>query len=145
MNNQEETKWFRRNLKWILTFGLLFLFFVLFILTELGKISTDFVKAFADTELYENALDEVKNNTDVINLLGEIEPIDKMSILEGEVEYSNNNKTVNSTIRIVGTKGKARMDIIAEKISEEWIYSKINVRIKNPTEKRQTIEIISNK
>lgn len=74
-------------------------------------------------------------------MLGEIEPIDKMAIVEGQVQYSNNNTTVNSTIRINGSKGKARMDISANKVKNKWSYSKIHIRIKNPLEKRQTIKI----
>ncbi|MGS2739984.1 cytochrome c oxidase assembly factor Coa1 family protein [Sinomicrobium sp. M5D2P17] len=77
----------------------------------------------------------------VKDLLGEMEPIDKMAIIEGQVQYSNNNNTVHSTIRISGSKGKARMDVSANKVKSQWSYSKINIRIKNPPEKRQTIEI----
>ena len=111
----------------------------------MGGITTDFAQAYADTELYKNALEKVNTNQKVNELLGEIEPLGKMAILEGQTEYSNDNQTVNSTVRIIGTKGKARMDITAEKLNSEWNYSKINVRIKNPPEKKQTIEIIKAK
>jgi hypothetical protein len=35
------------------------------------------------------------------------------------------------------------MDITADRINNEWNYNKINIRIKNPPEKKQTIELIS--
>jgi ABC-type branched-subunit amino acid transport system substrate-binding protein len=108
----------------------------------MGGIGADLAKAYADTELYDNALEKVKSDKRITELLGEIEPIDKMAILEGQVKYSNENKTVNSTIRILGDKGKARMDISADRIKNEWNYTKINVRIKNPPELKQTIEIL---
>ena len=108
----------------------------------MGGIGADLAQAYSDTELYENALEKAKSEQKVIELLGEIEPIDKLAILEGEVHFTNNNQTVNSSIRLKGTKGKARMDITADKINNEWNYIVINIRIKNPPEKKQMIEII---
>lgn len=109
----------------------------------MGGITNDLVQAYADTELYENALKKVKSDDRVTELLGEIEPIDKLAILEGQVEYSNDNKTVNSSIRVIGSKGRASMDISADRINNLWNYKKINIRIKNPPEKKQTIKIIT--
>ena len=97
---------------------------------------------YSDKQLYENALLKVKSNQKVIELLGEIEPIDKLAILEGEVKYTDDNRTVKSSIRIKGSTGKGRMDIIADRVNKEWKYKIINVRIKNPPEKKPTIEII---
>jgi hypothetical protein len=65
-----------------------------------------------------------------------------MTILNGTVKYSNNNKSVNSTIKITCENGKAMLDFSAEKINETWSYKVINIRIKNPPEKKETIEII---
>jgi hypothetical protein len=102
----------------------------------------DLAKAYTDTELYENALEKAKSDIRVTEILGEIQPIDKMAILEGQVEYSNKNNTVNSTIRIVGEKGLARMDITADRIKNDWNYTKINIHIKNPPEFKQTLKIL---
>ena len=144
MNNElvKRKSWWKRNWKWFVTIVGIVLITVIFFSSGIGKITTDLARAYADTELYENALETVNSDERVIELLGEIERIDKMAILEGQVDYSNENQTVNSTVRIVGTKGKARMDILADKVNGEWNYSKITVRIKNPPEKKQTIEII---
>ena len=87
----------------------------------------------------------MKLNDEAIALLGEIQPIDKLAILEGYVEYSNDNKTVNSSIRIVGTKGRGSMDITANRVNNTWVYTKINLRVKNPPENRQIIEVIGYK
>ncbi|WP_299223373.1 cytochrome c oxidase assembly factor Coa1 family protein [uncultured Aquimarina sp.] len=65
-----------------------------------------------------------------------------MAILEGEVRYSDNNKSVDLSIRIKGSKRKASMDISADKINGEWNYKKINIRIKKPIEEKQTIKIL---
>jgi hypothetical protein len=144
MNNEliQEKSWLKRNWKWLLPIcGIILISIVVFFSSGMGGITTDIAQAYSDTDLYENALEKVKSDKRVIEILGEIEPIDKLSILEGEVHYTNENQTVNSSIRLKGTKGKARMDIIANKINNEWVYKKINVRIKTPPEKKQTIEI----
>ena len=138
---EQKSRW-KRNWKWFVPICGVLLILTIVISSGIGGIGADLAKAYSDTELYKDALDKVKSEQKVLELLGEIEPIGKLAILEGEVRYTNNNQTVNSTIRIKGTKGKARMDILANRINNAWEYKKINVRIKNPPEKKQTIEII---
>ncbi|MCX2680268.1 cytochrome c oxidase assembly factor Coa1 family protein [Galbibacter sp. EGI 63066] len=146
MNNEliEQKSWWKRNWKWFTPVcAIILITVIIFFSSGMGGITTDLAQAYADTELYENALEKVRSDQKATELLGEIAPVDKLTILEGEVNYSNNNQTVNSTIRIKGTKGKARMDISADWENNKWNYKKINIRIKNPPEKKQTIEIIT--
>ena len=144
MNNEliEQKSWWKKNWKWLIPVsGILMILIAVFISSGMGGVSANLIQAYSDTELYENALQKVKSDQKVTEILGEIEPIDKLAILEGEVNYTNDNQTVNSTIRLKGTKGKARMDITADRIDNEWNYRKISIRIKNPPEKKHTIEI----
>ena len=144
MNNElvQERNWLKRNWKWFVPVcGVIVLSIGLFSSSGMGSITSDFAQAYADNQLYENALEKVKSNQDVIELLGQIEPIDKLTILEGEVRYSNNNNTVNSSVRIIGTEGRASMDISAYRANDKWIYTKINVRIRKPPKLKQTIII----
>ena len=144
MNNEliKPKSWWNKNWKWLVPISGLVLVLIIFIFSiGISGVATDFAQAYSETELYENAIEKVNSEPKVNEILGEIEPIDKLAILEGEVKYSNANNTVNSTVRIIGTKGKARMDITADRINNEWNYSKINVRIKKPADKKQTIEI----
>lgn len=103
MNNEliPQKSWWTTYWKWLLAAGLTVLVFAFFIRSGAGKISTDLAKGYSDTELYENALKTVQSNNKVKQLLGDIEPIDKLAILEGEIHYSNDNHTVNSTVRII--------------------------------------------
>jgi hypothetical protein len=57
------------------------------------------------------------------------------------VDYLENPIYRNHPNGIAGVKCKARMDISADRINNKWNYSKIKIRIKNPPEKKQTIEI----
>jgi len=122
MNNDliKQRSWWKRNWKWFVPVtGMILISIVIFFSSGMGGIATNLAQAYSDKELYENALEKAKSNPQVVDLIVEIEPIDKMAILEGEVEYSNDNKTVNSTIRIIGSKGKARMDISANRVNDK--------------------------
>ena len=147
MNNELIThnSWWKRNWKWLVSSSVLFIILIAMVLySGMGKMGKDLAQAYSDEELYQNALNQLQSHPKVIELLGEIEPIDQLAILEGEVHYTNENKTVNSSIRLKGAKGNARMDIIAIKNNTEWEYKIIKVRIKNPPENKQTIEIVNN-
>jgi len=145
MDNEliKQKNWWKHNWKWLVPVsGIIMISFAIFFSSGMDGIATNLVQAYADTELYKDALEKVNSDERVKELLGEIEPIDNLAILEGEVNYTNDNHTVNSTVRLKGTKGNAKMDIIADRINNMWNYNKINVRIKNPPEKKQTIQII---
>ena len=126
--------WLNRNWKWFLpTFLVLFL--LLFGLSSsIDSNVNDIALAYSDNSLYDKAIEKAKTNQRVIEIIGEIEPIDKLAILEGNVIYSNNNNSVELSIRLKGNKGKGKMDIIAIKNGKEWEYKKINIRIKEPKE-----------
>jgi hypothetical protein len=147
MDNElvKQKSWWKSNWKWFIPISGILLIFTIVISSGLMGIGVDFAQAYADKELYENALKKVESDARVTKILGEIKPIDKMAILEGEVNYSNDNKSVKTTIRIIGEKGKARMDISANRINNNWNYNKINIRIKNPSALKQTIAIIKEK
>jgi|JI6StandDraft_1071083.scaffolds.fasta_scaffold11779_5 hypothetical protein len=138
MNNDLITKrsWFKTNWKWLLP--VLFLGIVVISKLSTDGNLTDFTKAYTDKSLFNNALKKVKTNERAIEILGNIEPIDDLAILEGDIKYSNDYNSVNASIRIKGDKAKGKMDISAEKINSIWIYKKLSVRIKP---KNQIIEI----
>ena len=133
MNNElvEHKSWIKRNRKWfVLLIGVFVIVLGLFISSGIGGKITDIGKAYADSALYENAILEVKKNEEAINALGEIKPTDKMAITEGFVDYSEDNKAVKTTIRIKGNKGQGKLDILAEKAQNNWVYKEIKVRVR---------------
>lgn len=137
-----EKSWWKRNWKWFLpTFILVFLLLFGVILSSgvEGNV-TDIAQAYSDNSLYEKAIEKAKTNERVIELIGEIEPIDKLAILEGNTIYSNNNNSVELSIRVRGNKGNGKMDISADKNGKEWDYKKISIRIKDPKEEIQILK-----
>jgi hypothetical protein len=100
----------------------------------------DFAQAYLDKSLYENAIEKTKNNEKVKEIFGELEPIDKLAILEGDVVYSNDNKTVKMSVRIKGSKEKGTMHILANKENKNWKYEKINIISKKQKNKVNIID-----
>ncbi|UQD57509.1 cytochrome c oxidase assembly factor Coa1 family protein [Flavobacterium sp. K5-23] len=138
MNNEQikEKSWWKRNWKWLLP-TLFFIFILglgLMTITGNGKNINDLTQAYSDNSLFENAFEKAKTNQRVIAILGVIEPIDKLAILEGNTKYSNNNNSVDLTVRIIGNKGKGKLDVSAVRNGATWEYRKINVRIKQTQE-----------
>lgn len=138
----EDKSWLKRNWKWFTPLIGLFLIAIgIFFTSGLGNNIADITKAYSDSSLYENALKEAQKNERVKEVLGSLEPIDNMAILEGFVEYLNNNNSVNTSVRVKGSKGNGKMDIFANREGENWEYEKVNIRIKEP---KETIQIIKN-
>ena len=88
MNNEliEQKSWWNQNWKWLIPVsGIILISFTIFFSSGMDRISTELVLAYTDNELYENALEKIKADKRVVELLGEIEPIDNLAILEGSV------------------------------------------------------------
>jgi hypothetical protein len=134
--------WWNRNWKWFLpTIILVFLIgFGLILTSAIDGNMTDITQAYSENSLYENAIEKAKTNKRVLEVMGKIEPLDKLAIFEGNVIYSNNNKSVVLSVRVKGNKGKGKMDISADKNGTLWEYKKINIRIKNPKEEIQILQ-----
>ena len=141
MNNSiENESWWNKNWKWLVpVLGLLLISVFTISSTDIGDITFDIVKAYADPDLVEIAINKAQENDEVKELLGTLKPLDKMAKLEGSVKYSNDDTLVDLSVRIKGSKGKGRMRIIAERNGENWEYKKIIIGIKKL---KRTIEII---
>lgn len=146
MDNESirQVSWFRHHWKSVIP-AIIIIFFsiVIFLSSGLDGITANLTKAYTDPELYKNALEKVKSDEKVIQILGEIEVNDKFTILEGSMKYSSDNKTLNSSIRLKGAKGKGMLDITASRVGAQWDYEKINVRIQKPSKNKQTSQLIT--
>ncbi len=143
MNNELiiQKTWINRNWKWFFSsIIVLILAISLFFTLTAGHLG-DFSKAYLEPQLFEGAVELAQQNKEVTELLGEIKPISKMAILEGEVQYTNQSNHVTLSVKVDGTKMKAMLDVVANRKNDGWEYEKINIRVKNPPEKRQTIVV----
>lgn len=133
--------WLQRNWKWLLPVVVLIIYFVMSLPKGVGNATLHIVKGYTDSEIPENALDIVRKNERVNELLGKLEPIGKMTILEGYVNYSKNADSVFMALTIKGDKGKGKMDIKAFKNNGAWEYDTLKVRLKEPTFRKETIPV----
>ena len=131
--------WWKRNWKWFLPTTLLMFGIGLVLTSSIDGNVTDFAQAYSDNSLYEKAIEKAKANERVLEVLGDLESIDKLAIIEGNAKYSNNNNSIELSVRVKGNKGKGKMDISAVKKGTEWVYKKINIRIKQPKEEIQIL------
>ncbi|WP_245569862.1 cytochrome c oxidase assembly factor Coa1 family protein [Flavobacterium soli] len=127
-----EKSWGVRNWKWLVPITALLIMIIAFLSLTSGLMS--FAQAYAEPALYENALEKARQNERVSEVLGTIQPVDKLTILEGNVVYAEDHNAVNLTFRVTGSKGKGKMDIQANKIDGNWEYELIKIRIKKPEE-----------
>lgn len=135
MDNQitEHKNWLQRNIKWFapLVVVVLLLGSALFSSVSDAQLG-GYANALADDALFQNAVSKAQENAEVTKVLGTLEPVDQLAIIESTVDYSNNNNHVNLSVRVKGDKSKGRMDVVATKANNAWHYNAIKIRIKDP-------------
>ncbi len=139
----EHKNWLKRNWKWLtIVFGVFFIVLRVISTSQIGANVSDIVKAYADPDLIDSALLTAQDNEEVKQLLGTLKPIDKMAIFEGTTKYSNNDNSIDISVRIRGSKGRGRMRVFADRNVDQWEYKEIIIRIKKL---KKTITIIERK
>lgn len=136
-----KTNWFTRSLKWWVPILLLLILFVMSLPKGIGNTTLHIAKGYSDSDVPENALEIIKKNQRVNQMLGELEPIGQLTILEGYVKYSKNTDSVFMALTIKGNKGKGKMDVKAFKNNGKWEYQQLVVRLKEPHFQKETIPI----
>ncbi len=139
--------WWKQNWKWLTPVLGVFLIVIGMISTSefganVSDVVSDVVKAYADPDLIDTALLKAQENDEVIQLLGTLKPIDKMAIFEGAVKYSNDDKSIDISVRVKGSKGIGRMRIFADRNLDKWEYKEIVIGIKKL---KKTITILERK
>ncbi len=136
----EHKSWWKQNWKRFITIVIILLLILGLISSlQIGETVSNTFKVYADPALTEKALEIAKENDEVQEYLGILEPIDKLAIMEGRVEYSNNNSSVDLSFRVNGSKGSGRIRIIADRNGDLWQYKNLSIGIKKL---KKTIQII---
>lgn len=141
MNDEvvQNENWWRKNRRWFFPLLGIAIITIGVAVAGVAKSGDDFMAAFLDEALYKNAVARCNQDKNVAEILGVLNPIDEMAILESDAQYSDDKLSVKLTVRVKGEKATGRMDVVAHKIDNEWKYDKIRVRIKNP---KQEIVVI---
>ncbi|MDN3594160.1 cytochrome c oxidase assembly factor Coa1 family protein [Zunongwangia endophytica] len=106
--------------------------------TNLGTHISNFTEVYADEALHENAINIANDDEEVLKNFGEIALKDNLSLLNGDVQYSDNQNSVKLIFKVNGTKANGVMDIEAHRINDVWEYDNIHLRDKDSL--RVTIE-----
>lgn len=144
----EHKNWFQRNWKWSIPLLLcLFLVFTLLFTSQLGENIVGIAKVYSEPEVCDGALDIARKDEKVLGILGELQPLSPLAILEGAHRYSVNYDTLSVTVDVNGTKHDRKvrsiMDVVAHRDGEQWRYLSIYIRIKKPENLKQRIEILA--
>ena len=99
--------------------------------TNLGNHIYNFSEIYADEALHKDALDLANNNAEVKDYFGKISLKDNLSLLNGDVQYSDDRNKVELSFKFTGSKENGVMDIKANRNAEVWEYRSIILRNKD--------------
>ena len=128
----QQKSWFHKNWMWLVPLGGCLTIVLLFVF-GIGTLIFGAFNMLTNLTPYEYALDQAKNNSQVIELLGT--PIDTDVIMQGNISLENDEGSADFKIPIEGPKGKASIIVKAQKNYGEWIYEELYVEIKESKEK----------
>ena len=131
--NHSNNSWLKRNWMWLITVALVVML-TIFITSPVGNAVTDIAKISAESKVYEDAWQLASENKDIIETLGTLESINSIDIIEGHVQYADDNEAVNMSVRVIGNKNRGKLDISATRDGLDWEYNLIKVRLKNTKE-----------
>ena len=141
MKEQHQKSWFNRNWMWAVPVGgcgcgclLIILFFVF----GIGAAFLGISSLVESSTPVEHALSKAKENTKVIELLGE--SLETYGIPSGNISLNNNDGEVDFSIPIRGEKGEGTLVVRGLKTNGEWIYEDLYVRIKETQEEINLLE-----
>jgi len=128
----QQKSWFSRNWMWLVPVGGCLTIILLFVF-GIGALIFGSFSMLTNSTPYEYALEQAKNNPQVIELLAT--PIDTDGIMQGNISFENDEGSADFQIPIKGPNGKAKIIVIAQKDYGEWIYKELYVEIKESKEK----------
>ncbi|MCL6220294.1 cytochrome c oxidase assembly factor Coa1 family protein [Zunongwangia pacifica] len=119
--------------KWlVISLGIVAVLLILaFSTTNLGTHISNFTEIYADEALHKDALDIANNDPKVMDYFGRISVKDNLSLLNGDVQYSEDHSKVELTFKVKGSKENGVMDIKATRNAEVWEYQSIILRSKD--------------
>ena len=127
--------------KWlVISIGIIAVLLILaFSTTNLGTHISNFTEIYADEGLHKDALDIANNDPKVTDYFGTISLKDNLSLLNGDVQYSEDHNKVELTFKFKGSKANGVIDIKAARNAGEWEYKAIILR--NKDKKIELVEI----
>lgn len=115
--------------------------------TDLGIRFSEIVQVHRETNVLDSALAIASKDLRITELLGELEPLGNLAILEGSHRYTNAYNRLEITVDVHGAKSgnsiRGKMDVLVDKKDKEWVFKTIDIRVKKPLDLKQTIHILN--
>ncbi|MHA7056641.1 cytochrome c oxidase assembly factor Coa1 family protein [Aquimarina sp. M1] len=128
--------WFSRNWPWVIPVGgcltLIIVFFAF-----LGSVIFGVSTAFTNSAPYQDGLTKAQQDEYVVQMLGE--PIETNGIMNGSLNFKNDEGSVDISIPIKGPDGEARIYIVGTKQNDTWTYSELYVILE---ENNETVDLL---
>ena len=131
MEIEKQKSWFGKNWPWVIPVGGCLAVILLFVF-GVGAAIFGGMKMLKSSEPYEYAIEKASTNQELITIIGE--PIETDGIMQGSMNYSNGDASVDITIPLKGPKGKASVSIKGDKREDVWIYEAFYITIKDTQE-----------
>ena len=143
MNATAERSWWQRNLKWVITAGVLLclLFFGLFIAAILLLATT----AMRSNDVHRTAMAQVSAHPDAVALLGV--PVEPGWFSSGSIEVNPRSGKADLSIPVSGPRGRGDISVMAHKSGGTWCFRQLQLEVEGhaPIELRTPEQIAAAK
>lgn len=137
--NTVPKSWWSRNWKWAVPVGGC-LTMIILLIAFAGTLFVGITSIMKDSAAFNDALKKVKDNPELIEILGE--PIEENGMTSGGINYDNGLKTAKLTIPIKGPKGEATIHVEGEGVGDTWTYQVMKVFV---TDSNTVIDLLEEK
>ena len=128
MNNElvPQPSWWKRNWKWVVPVGGC-LSLIVGAIILFASIYFGVTGMMEGSQPYEYAFELINQDEELLEILGA--PIEEDGMVQGNINYSNGDKSAKMVIPVAGPKGSGTLYIDASGKGEEWIYHEIRVEV----------------
>ncbi|MFD2586553.1 cytochrome c oxidase assembly factor Coa1 family protein [Croceitalea marina] len=128
MNNElvPQPSWWKRNWKWVVPVGGCFTLIIGAIIL-FSSIYFGVTNIMEGSQPYEYAFELINKDEQLLDILGS--PIEKDGMIQGNINWTNGNKSAKMVIPIAGSKGDGKLYIDATGEGDEWNYHEIRVEV----------------
>jgi len=123
-----QKSWWKRNWKWVIPVGGC-LTLIVGAIVLFSSIYFGVTGLMEGSQPYEHAFELINQDEDLLEVLGS--PIEKEGMVQGNINWSNGNKSAKMVVPISGPKGKGKLYIDATGEGDEWNYHEIRVEVED--------------
>lgn len=125
MNATAERSWWQRNLKWVITAGVLLC--LLFLGLFIGAILLLATTAMRSNDVHRAAMEQVRAHPDAVAILGE--PVEPGWLSSGSIEVNPRSGQADLGIPVSGPRGRGEVSVVAHKSAGIWFFEQLQLQV----------------